>query len=71
MFEYAFYCGEVTSNLNNAVWQFEQDHNKQFTEQDRNELNEIEETLIDAKMNEIDESIELISNVFRRHGLIA
>lgn len=71
LFEYAFYCGEVTTNLNNAIWQFEKDYENQLTQQDKDELNDIENALIYGKMDEIDASIELIENVFRRHGLIA
>jgi len=71
LFNYAFYCGEVTTNLNNAIWQFEKDFGHQLTQQDKDELNDIETDLIDAKMEVIDASIELIENVFRRHGIIA
>ncbi len=71
LFKYAFYCGEITTNLNNALWQFEKDFDQQLTDKDKEELNDIETALIDAKMEEIDASIELIENVFRRHGILA
>lgn len=71
LFEYAFYCGEVTTNLNNAMWQFEKDMQNQLTQKDKEELNDIEDALMNGKMYEIEASIELIENIFRRHGLIA
>lgn len=71
LFEYAFNCGEVTTNLNNAITEFEKRFDGQLTDVDTAELNDIENLLINGKMDEIDQSIELIENVFRRHGLNA
>lgn len=71
LFEYAFNCGEVTTNLNNAITEFENRFDGQLTDVDTAELNEIENLLINGKMDDIDQSIELIENVFRRHGLNA
>lgn len=71
LFEYAFNCGEVVTNILNAIWQFEKDFENQLQEIDRNELNQIEDLLSSAKMAEIDSAIELTEVVFRRHGRIA
>ena len=70
LFEYAFNCGEVSTNLNNTINAFEKSFNEQFTHQDKQEINDIEELLINGKMAEIDQSIELIKKVFKRHGII-
>lgn len=70
-FDYAFCCGEISANLNNAFWQFEKDFEEQLTQKDKDELNDIELKLINARMNDIDTSIELLENVFRRYRLIA
>lgn len=71
LFKYAFKCGEVITNLNNAINAFEKRFKEQLTDHDREELNNIKNLLIEGKMEEIDQSIELIDNVFRRQGLIA
>lgn len=71
LFEYAFNCGEVTTNLKNAISEFEKRFDVQLSDVDKEELNDIENLLIYGKMEEIDQSIDLIENVFRRHGLNA
>jgi hypothetical protein len=71
LFEYASNCGEVVTNLNNAINAFEKRFDGKLTDQDKEELNDIEDLLINGKMDEIDKSIELIQKVFKRHGLIA
>ena len=71
LFEYAFDCGEVVTNISNAIWKFEKDFDNQLQDVDKDDLNQIEELLINAKMAEIDRAIELTEIVFRRHGRIA
>lgn len=69
-FNYAFYCGEISTNLSNALWQFEKDHNEGLTQIDKDDLNKIEILLSKANIEQIDESIERIKSLFFRHGLI-
>lgn len=70
LFKYAFMCGEIVTNLMNAMWAFEREFENQFSDEDRVELDAIEHLLIYAKMEQIDESIERLEFVFRRHGRI-
>ena len=68
LFEYAFYCGELATNLNNALDAFE--NNFDITDIDNKELGNIEEILIYAEMDEIEKSVILFENILKRHKLI-
>ena len=68
LFNYAFYCGEITSNISHAVFQFEKDFSDKLSDEDKEDLNNIDDILSKAKMENIDEAIGLIETVFRRHG---
>jgi hypothetical protein len=68
LFNYAFYCGEVSSNISHAIFQFEKNFHNNLSDEDRDDLNKIDELLSKAQMEQIDEAIHLIEIVFRRHG---
>ncbi len=71
LFQYAFDCGEVSTNLNNALWKFEKRFENKLSDQDKTEMDEIETQLINADMDSIDNAIEKIETLFKRHGLVA
>ena len=70
LFNYAFYCGEVSTNLNVAVWQFEKTFEKTLTQEDKDELDKIEALLSKASIEQIAEALELIKILFSKHRII-
>lgn len=70
LFKYAFNCGEIATNLSNALWEFERNFREDLSEEDRDKLNEIEELLVYAEMESIDQAITLFEDVFGRHKLV-
>lgn len=69
-FRYSFNCGEVSTNLRNALWQFEKDFTDKLSDEDKENIDSIEGLLSYGDMEKIDESLELIKNLFSRHGII-
>lgn len=69
-FYYSFNCGEVSTNLKNAIWQFEKDNEGNLSEEDKENISTIESLLLKAKIDEIDKSMDLIKILFSRHGII-
>jgi len=70
LFNYAFYCGEVSTNLNNALWQFEMNFEKNLTQEDKDELDKIEALLLMGRMEQIVEALELIKTLFSKHKIV-
>ena len=69
-FNYAFYCGEISTNLNNALWQFEKNYEKNLTQEDKEELDKIEALLSKARIEQITEAQELIKILFSKHRIV-
>lgn len=71
LFNYAFYCGEISTNLNNALWQFEKNFEKNLTQEDKDELDRIEALLSKARIEQIVEALELIKILFSKHEIVS
>lgn len=71
LFNYAFYCGEISTNLKNALWQFEKNFENNLTQEDKNELDKIEALLSKGKMEQINEALELIKILFIKHEILS
>ncbi|MFC0342994.1 hypothetical protein ACFFH5_02120 [Epilithonimonas hispanica] len=70
LFQYAFDCGEVVTNISNAIWKFERDFEGKLSQDDKDLLDEIEILLINAKIEKIEEAIEKAEVLFRKFGRI-
>lgn len=71
LFNYAFDCGEVATNIKNAIYKFEKDLSSQLSEDDKNELNKICSLLNNTNINGIDDSIERVHVIFQKYNRIA
>jgi len=70
LFEYAFFCGEIATNLSNAIWKFSNDYEGQLTEEDNADLANLEDLMIYPKMQEIETILETFEGLLRRHGKV-
>lgn len=68
LFKYAYYCGEVATNIYNASWQVEKDLEKKLNQEDKDNLEKIDNLLVYPKMNEIEEALIALENILKRHG---
>lgn len=70
LFEYAYFCGEVATNLSNAIWKFEKDFGNNFTQEDKDDLSQLEDLMVYPQMEEIDIIVDMFENVLKRHGRV-
>jgi tetratricopeptide (TPR) repeat protein len=71
LFEYAYMCGEISTNLQNALDAFEKNIGKELDDNDRDMMNDIDNLLIYTEMKELDQAVELFENFLRKHGRVA
>ena len=69
-FRYAFHCGEIATNLANALDHFEKDYKNQLSEADNEVISKINSLLSEATIEKIDETIGIFETLFARHNVI-
>ena len=67
--EYAFACGEIAAYVYSAISKFQNDYEDQFNDDQREELNELTDLLIDANIDELDQVIERAEVLMLLFGL--
>lgn len=71
LFEYAYICGEIATNLQHALGAFEKNVDKELDERDNEIAGEIDNLLVYSEMNELDDAVKLFEELLRKHNRIA